>query len=61
LLYAEAAIPYFWRLEFEPVARLVVSELQGGRYVTVTALVGAATRIDAPFPVDIDPAGLARQ
>ncbi|WP_331718645.1 hypothetical protein OG985_49655 (plasmid) [Streptomyces sp. NBC_00289] len=62
LLYAEAAIPHFWRLEFEPAPRLIVSELHGGRYVeTVTALAGTTTRIDAPFLVDIDPAGLARQ
>ncbi|MFD1275924.1 hypothetical protein ACFQ51_42650 [Streptomyces kaempferi] len=39
LLYAEAAIPHFWRLEFDPAPRLIVSELQGGRYVeTITAL-----------------------
>ncbi|MCX4581456.1 Uma2 family endonuclease [Streptomyces sp. NBC_01571] len=62
LLYAEAAIPHFWRLEFEPAPRLIVSELHGGRYVeTVTALAGATTHIHAPFGVDIDPAGLARQ
>ncbi|MGW2555105.1 hypothetical protein [Streptomyces sp. NPDC001635] len=62
LLFAEAAIPHFWRLEFDPAPRLIVSELHGGRYVEkATVLVGATTRIDAPFPVDIDPAGLARQ
>ena len=62
LLYAEAAVPYFWRLEFEPAPRLIVSELQGGRYVeTGTAVAGTTTRINAPFSVDIDPAGLVRQ
>ncbi|MFF0142804.1 Uma2 family endonuclease [Streptomyces sp. NPDC005227] len=62
LLYAEAAIPHFWRLEFEPAPRLIVSELRDGRYVeTATALTGITTQIRAPFPVDIDPAGLARQ
>ncbi|MFE2670456.1 Uma2 family endonuclease [Streptomyces mirabilis] len=62
LLYAEAAIPHFWRLEFEPAPRLIVSELQAGRYVeTTTALAGATTRINAPFPVDIDPAGSLAQ
>jgi hypothetical protein len=61
LLYAEAAIPHFWRLEFDPAPRLIVSELHAGRYVeTTTALAGATTRINAPFPVDIDPAGLTR-
>lgn len=62
LLYAEAAIPHLWRLGFEPAPRLIVSELDGGRYVEkTTALTGAATRIEAPFPLDIDPAGLTRQ
>ncbi|MFF2423414.1 hypothetical protein [Streptomyces mirabilis] len=62
LLYAEAAIPHFWRLEFDPAPRLIVSELHTGRYVeTTTALAGATTRIHAPFTVGIDPAGLSRQ
>ncbi|WP_229889025.1 hypothetical protein [Streptomyces mirabilis] len=62
LLYAEAAIPHFWRLEFDPAPRLIVSELHAGRYVeTTTAFAGATTRINAPFAVDIDPAGLTRQ
>ncbi|MEV4451251.1 hypothetical protein [Streptomyces mirabilis] len=62
LLYAEAAIPHFWRLEFDPAPRLIVSELHAGRYVeTTTAFAGATTRINAPFPVGIDPAGLTRQ
>ncbi|WP_432038706.1 Uma2 family endonuclease [Streptomyces cucumeris] len=62
MLYAEAGIPHFWRLEFDPAPRLVVAELGAGRYVEKdAALAGATTRIHAPFVVDIDPAGLARQ
>ncbi|MFD9795514.1 Uma2 family endonuclease [Streptomyces sp. NPDC059070] len=62
MLYAEAAIPHYWRLEFDPAPRLIVNELNAGRYTeTVIALPGTLTRIDAPFPLDIDPAGLARQ
>ncbi|WP_399885695.1 Uma2 family endonuclease [Streptomyces sp. BBFR51] len=62
MLYAEAAIPHFWRLEFDPAPMLVVYELQGGRYVErTTALAGATTHLDAPFPVALDPAGLTRQ
>lgn len=62
LLYAEAAISHFWRLEFDPAPRLIVSELDSGRYVeTTTALAGTTTQIEAPFPFEIDPAGLARQ
>ncbi|XER99913.1 hypothetical protein HEP87_57225 [Streptomyces sp. S1D4-11] len=30
-LYAEAAIPHFWRLEFDPAPRLIVNELHAGR------------------------------
>jgi Uma2 family endonuclease len=62
MLYAEAAIPHFWRLEFDPAPMLIVYELEGGRYVErATALAGATTHLDAPFPVAVDPAGLSRQ
>ncbi|MEU2298370.1 Uma2 family endonuclease [Streptomyces antibioticus] len=62
MLYAEAAIPHFWRLEFDPAPMLVTYELQEGRYVQrATALAGATTHLDTPFPLTIDPAGLARQ
>ncbi|MFR9674685.1 Uma2 family endonuclease [Streptomyces sp. TR06-5] len=62
MLYAEAAIPHFWRLEFDPAPMLAVYELEGGRYVErTTALAGVTTHLDAPFPVAIDPAGLSRQ
>lgn len=62
LLYAEAAIPHYWRLEFDPAPRLIISELDGGRYTeTVIALPGTTTRTEAPFLFEIDPAGLARQ
>ncbi|MGC5568651.1 Uma2 family endonuclease [Streptomyces sp. FR-108] len=62
MLYAEAAIPHFWRLEFDPAPMLVVYELQRGRYVErTTALAGATSHLDAPFPIAIDPAGLSRQ
>jgi hypothetical protein len=45
LLYAEAAIRHFWRLEFEPAPRTA------RRYVeTVTALACATTQIHALFP-----------
>jgi Uma2 family endonuclease len=62
MLYAEASIPHFWRLEFDPAPMLAVYELRGGRSVeTTTALAGATTRLEAPFPMAIDPAGLSRQ
>ncbi|GGU44836.1 Uma2 family endonuclease [Streptomyces violascens] len=62
MLYAEAGIPHYWRLEFDPAPRLIVSTLDGGRYAETTiALPGTVTRIEAPFLLEIDPAGLARQ
>lgn len=62
LLYAEAAVPHFWRLEFDPAPMLAVYELEGGRYAErTTALAGATTRLDTPFPIEIDPATLSRQ
>lgn len=62
MLYAEAAIPHFWRLEFEPAPMLVVYDLQDGRYVERTAaLAGAITRLESPFPVELDPAELSRR
>lgn len=62
MLYAEAAIPHFWRLELDPAPMLVVYDLQGGRYVErTTALPGTTTRLETPFSVEIDPAGLSRQ
>ncbi|MFE3772153.1 Uma2 family endonuclease [Streptomyces sp. NPDC057579] len=60
-LYAEAAVPYYWRLEFDPAPRLITCELDAGPYVeTATALPGSVTRIEKPFPFGIDPAGLAQ-
>ncbi|MEV6311695.1 hypothetical protein AB0M10_24220 [Streptomyces sp. NPDC051840] len=61
-LYAEAAIPHFWRLEFDPAPMLAIFELRDGRCVErTTALSGTTTQLDDPFPIAIDPAGLARQ
>jgi Uma2 family endonuclease len=58
-LYAEAHIPSYWRLEFEPAPSLVVSELYGARYrEVVTAPTGVSSRIRLPFPIEIDPGTL---
>ena len=62
MLYAEAGIPAYWRLESDPAPMLVISELHNGRYVEqTTALAGTVTRVDNPFPFEIDPAGLIHQ
>lgn len=61
LLYAEAGIPHYWRLEFDPAPRLICCVLEDGRYVeTATALPGVVTLVEEPFPFAIDPAGLAQ-
>lgn len=62
MLYAEAGIPGYWRLESDPAPMLVISELGKGRYVErTTALAGALARVEEPFPFEIDPARLGRQ
>lgn len=61
MLDAEAAIPHYWRLEFDPTPRLICSKLDAGRYMERgTAICGTVTRIDTPYPFEIDPAGLTR-
>lgn len=62
MLYAEAGIPHYWRVEFDTAPRLVLAELRYGSYVErTTALAGASSRIETPFPFTIDPAHLTRQ
>ncbi|MFF5975500.1 Uma2 family endonuclease [Streptomyces sp. NPDC012769] len=57
--YADAGIEHLWRLEPEPVPALVVSELVDGRYVERTvAEAGRETKIEAPFPITLDPGAL---
>jgi Uma2 family endonuclease len=61
-MYAEAAIPVYWRVELPGTPRIVVSTLSRGRYVTRTTLTAGTTgRITRPFPVEIDPAHLTRR
>ncbi|MEV7003904.1 Uma2 family endonuclease [Streptomyces sp. NPDC093982] len=60
--YARAGIPHFWRVEFAPAPRLIMLKLSGSRYIEqATALPGAVTKVDEPFPFSIDPAGIAQQ
>jgi Uma2 family endonuclease len=62
IAYADAHIPYFWRVEFEPSPRIVMCMLDGGRYAEqAEAIAGAITAVDEPFPFAIDPARLARR
>ena len=62
VMYAEAAIPVYWRVELQDTPRIVVSALSRDRYVTrSTVIAGTSGRITRPFAVDIDPADLTRR
>jgi Uma2 family endonuclease len=61
-LYAEAGIGVYWRFELAPEPHLVVFQLRKGRFVRAcTAPAGASTRVELPFPVELDPAEVASQ
>ncbi|MFF1779924.1 Uma2 family endonuclease [Streptomyces virginiae] len=60
-LYAAAGIEHYWRIELEPVPRLLVGRLQNGTYADQPSLLaGAVAHVDEPFPIAFDPAALAR-
>jgi Uma2 family endonuclease len=62
VLYAEAGIPVYWRVELHGTPRVVACSLSRGRYVTRTTLdAGTLGRITRPFPVELDPAELTRR
>ena len=62
VLYAEAGIPVYWRVELHGTPRIVACSLSRGRYVTRTTLdAGTVGRITRPFPVELDPADLTRR
>jgi Uma2 family endonuclease len=61
-MYAEAAIPVYWRVELHDTPKVVVSTLSRGRYVARTTLTaGTRGRITKPFAVELGPAGLTRR
>lgn len=58
-VYAEAAIPVYWRIELHDTPKIVVSTLSRGRYVTRSTLTaGGRGWITRPFAVELDPADL---
>ncbi len=62
VLYAEAGIPVYWRVELHGTPRIVACSLSRGRYVTRTTLdADTVGRITRPFPVELDPADLTRR
>ncbi|MBP2477210.1 Uma2 family endonuclease [Crossiella equi] len=59
MIYAEAGIPVYWRVELERSPHVIVSELRRGQYThTLTAFADTATTVSRPFPVTLDPAQL---
>ncbi len=61
-LYAEAGIPAYWRLEFQPAPHLITYTLDGDHYAAATTLqAGQLGELLAPFPVRLDPAELTRR
>ena len=62
VMYAEAAIPVYWRGELQDTPKIVVCTLSRGRYVTRTTLAaGTRGQITRPFAVELDPAQLTRR
>jgi Uma2 family endonuclease len=62
VLYAEAGIPVYWRVELHGTPRIVACSLSRGRYVTRNTLdAGTVGRITRPFPVELDPADVTRR
>jgi Uma2 family endonuclease len=62
VMYAEAGIPVYWRVELQDSPKIVACSLSRGRYVTRTTLVaGTPGRITRPFVVELDPADLTRR
>jgi Uma2 family endonuclease len=61
-LYADARIPFYWRLELEPEPALFPYVLRGDRYENAPSITaGSRARVPAPFTVDLDPADLLRR
>jgi hypothetical protein len=61
-LYADAGIAGYWRFELAPKPHIIAYELRKGRFIhIVTASAGGRMPIPCPFPVELDPAELARQ
>ena len=52
VLYAEAGIPSYWRIEFAPEPVIVVLELLAGDYVDVAR--GPLVMVTRPFPLTVD-------
>jgi Uma2 family endonuclease len=62
LMYAEAQIPVYWRVELQDRPKIIACSLSRGRYSTRNTLAaGTRGRISKPFAVELDPADLTRR
>lgn len=52
--YAAAGVPYYWRVETEPIVEVVAYELVDGSYRETTRLSDGSGSLPAPYPVVID-------
>jgi len=52
--YAAAGVPYFWRVETEPVLVIIAFEIVDGQYREVTRLASGQAALPGPYPVVID-------
>lgn len=52
--YAAAGVPYYWRVETEPIVEVVAYELADGSYRETARLSDGSGSLPAPYPVVID-------
>jgi Uma2 family endonuclease len=58
---AEAGAPHYWRVDIESAPYIEVYELDGRAYrLTHTLSAGTSSRLEQPFPIEVDPAILVR-
>ena len=61
-LYADARLPFYWRLELEPQPALFPYVLRGNRYEELAPVAGGnRSLVPAPFTVQLDPNDLMRR
>jgi Uma2 family endonuclease len=59
--FAQAGVPHYWRVDIEADPYIEVYELDGRAYrLAHTLRAGTSSRLEQPFPVEIDPAILVR-
>lgn len=52
--YAAAGVPFYWRVETEPVVEIIACELVNGAYVERVRLREGSAELPGPYPLTID-------